>query len=272
LFKQSKVRSIKGLLFAAPVLSLGIFCAGAVHPALAAADCSSKSLAELRIILDVGHAPNSPGAISARGVREHQFNRNLAGRIHAKLIAAGLESSHLLLTEETGPAGFRTRIRKAEQLNGDFLLSIHHDSVNRKYLQKWRYQQRERYFSDKFSGYSIFVSKLNPQFPRSMQLATLLGDALRGQGLKFTNHHAEDIEGERRTLLDPDRGVYQYDGLAILRGVKMPAMLLEAGVIVNRDEEILLGSAEYQDKIADAVVDAVTKCSQIASGDARSAR
>jgi N-acetylmuramoyl-L-alanine amidase len=37
----------------------------------------------------------------------------------------------------------------------------------------------------------------------------------------------------------------------------MPAVLLEAGSIINRDEELLMGTPEHQAVIAAAVVDAV---------------
>jgi len=37
----------------------------------------------------------------------------------------------------------------------------------------------------------------------------------------------------------------------------MPAVLLEAGSIVNRDEELLLATPEYQSLISAAVTDAV---------------
>jgi len=37
----------------------------------------------------------------------------------------------------------------------------------------------------------------------------------------------------------------------------MPAVLVEAGVIVNRNEELLLRSADHQKKLASALVGAV---------------
>ena len=38
----------------------------------------------------------------------------------------------------------------------------------------------------------------------------------------------------RRILVDAEDGVYRYDQLIVLRQTKMPAVLLEAGSIVNR--------------------------------------
>ena len=53
---------------------------------------------------------------------------------------------------------------RANQLPADLFLSIHHDSVPTWLLEKWDYEGQERGFSDRFSGHSIFVSALNPEF------------------------------------------------------------------------------------------------------------
>ena len=42
----------------------------------------------------------------------------------------------------------------------------------------------------------------------------------------------------------------------------MPALLMEAGVIVNRDEEMALAQTATQQRIAAAVVSGVTACGQ----------
>ncbi|HEY2136487.1 MAG TPA: N-acetylmuramoyl-L-alanine amidase, partial [Xanthobacteraceae bacterium] len=49
----------------------------------------------------------------------------------------------------------------------------------------------------------------------------------------------------------------RYDQLIVLRHTRMPAVLLEAGSIVNRTEELLLATPEHQALISAAVVEAV---------------
>jgi hypothetical protein len=58
-------------------------------------------------------------------------------------------------------------------------------------------------------------------------------------------------------LLDKDLGVYRYDGLVVLSRTRSAAVLLEAGSIINRDEELLMGSPERQSAVSAAVLDAV---------------
>ena len=51
-------------------------------------------------------------------------------------------------------------------------------------------------------------------------------------------------------LLNKETGVYSYDELVVLRTTRMPAVLLEAGSIINRDEELKMDSPERQDIIS----------------------
>ena len=55
-------------------------------------------------------------------------------------------------------------------------------------------------------------------------------------------------------MLNKETGVYSYDELVVLRTTRMPAVLLEAGSIINRDEELKMDLRERQDIISSAVV------------------
>ena len=113
-------------------------------------------------------------------------------------------------------------------------------------------------FSDRFKGHSIFVSDGNLDPKDSLLFGSMLGQQLKARGLQYTPHYTESLMGRwRHTLLDADAGVYRYDTLFVLKKTQMPAVLLEAGSIVNRDEELALASPERQQLISAAVVDAV---------------
>jgi N-acetylmuramoyl-L-alanine amidase len=120
---------------------------------------------------------------------------------------------------------------------------------------------------------SIFVSSRNQFADQSVQFATLLGAELHMRGMTFTTHHAENIRGERRQILDRERGVYRYDQLIVLKNTKAPAVLLEAGVIVNRDEESVLSSPERQKLIGEAALAAAIRfCGATQEAQAREKR
>ena len=81
---------------------------------------------------------------------------------------------------------------------------------------------------------------------------------MKARGLRYTPHYTQAFMGHRRRdLLDAEAGVYRYDQLVVLKETRMPAVLLEAGSIINRDEELLLMTPERQSVISAAVTDAV---------------
>jgi N-acetylmuramoyl-L-alanine amidase len=145
-------------------------------------------------------------------------------------------------------------------MKADIFLAIHHDSVPDKFKEKWEFEGKKLEYSDRFSGYSLFVSKENPYFETSFQLARLIGQQLKGKGLKYADQYASPIMGRyRHDLLDKDVGVYRYDHLVVLMRTSMPAVLLEAGSIINRDEEVQMASPERQDMITASVATAFKK-------------
>lgn len=211
-----------------------------------------------RLILDVGHTPKAFGATSARGQHEFDFNLRLAKVIDEKLVAGGFDKTVLLVTESRHGRGLDQRVARANKTGADLYLSIHHDSVPDRFLEKWQFEGRPHIFSDRFKGHSIWVSHLNSNFAASLQFGKMLGQQLKTRGLQYTPHYTEKFMGSRqRQLLDSETGVYRYDQLIVLKDTHMPAVLLEAGSIINRDEELAMETPERQGLIAASVVDAV---------------
>jgi N-acetylmuramoyl-L-alanine amidase len=215
---------------------------------------------QFRVVLDVGHTAEFPGATSARGVPEYEFNLQLARLIQRHLRDAGFERTILLITGGEALKGLAKRVARANGAKADLLLSIHHDSVPEAFLKIWDFDGRHNRFSDQFKGHSIFISNDNPDRSGSLQFGRLLGRQLKARDLRYAPHYTEAFMGRRRReLVDAETGVYRYDQLVVLRATRMPAVLLEAGSIVNRDEELLMGSPEHQALIGAAVTDAVVE-------------
>jgi N-acetylmuramoyl-L-alanine amidase len=211
-----------------------------------------------RVVIDVGHTEQVPGAKSARGVPEFVFNLSLAKRIEQQLLAAGFPRSVLLVTEGPARKSLVDRVERANALAADLFLSIHHDSVPDQFLEKWEFEGEQHVFSDRFKGHSIFISDDNSDRAGSLLFARLLGAQLRKRGLQYTPHYTQSFMGHRqRLLIDAQTGVYRYDQLVVLRDTDMPAVLLEAGSIINREEELRMSSAEHQELVSAAVTDAV---------------
>jgi N-acetylmuramoyl-L-alanine amidase len=213
---------------------------------------------KFRIVLDVGHTAVSEGATSARNVAEFVFNLRLAQRIEQKLKSEGFPETRLLLTEGKARPGLVKRVAVANDLHANLFLSIHHDSVPNSLLENWEFEGKKSHFSDRFSGYSVYVSRGNPDFRTSLAFAELVGKEMKAQGLQYAQQYTQAIMGRyRHPLLNRETGVYSYDQLVVLRSTRMPAVLLEAGSIINRDEELKMDSPERRDIISGAVAAAV---------------
>src|SRR5436305_13801625 len=147
--------------------------------------------AKFRIVVDVGHTPESEGAISARNIAEFVFNRRLAQRIAEKLKAEGFAATRLLVTEGKSRASLVRRVAAANNLPANLFLSIHHDSVPNKFLEDWEFDGKKSHFSDRFSGYSVFVSRSNGDFKTSLWFAELVAKEMKAQGLKYAEQYTQ---------------------------------------------------------------------------------
>ena len=228
--------------------------------AVAAAPTEAQTIA-----VEVGHFDAKPGATSARGRAEFEFNRDLARDIAGALVQGGLVAR--LIGEDGRMARLSDRSRAAR--GAALLLSVHHDSVQPHFLQAWESGGVPQLFSDRYAGYSLFISRKNPAQGQSLACAAAIGAALRGAGFVHSPHHAERIAGEMKPYADRRNGVHFYDNLVVLKTAVQPALLIEAGVIVNRDEELHLADPRLRAAFAQAVAAGVGTC---LSGRAAAAR
>jgi len=227
-----------------------------VEPAAAPPDACQR--AKFRVVVDVGHTLDHPGADSARGIPEYAFNLQLAQDIKQALADAGFDNTVLLITAAAPWRGLVESAAYANAGHADLFISIHHDSVPDRLLQTWDYEGAQHVFNDDYPGYALFISNDNADRAGSLLFGHFLGKQLQARGLHYTPHYTLELMGHRRRqLLDAEAGVYRYDELIVLRMTHMPALLLEAGSIVNRQEELELGSPERRSLTSAAVAAAV---------------
>ena len=142
----------------------------------------------------------------------------------------------------------------------DLFISIHHDSVQPRFLSSWESGGEVFYYSDQFAGFSLFVSRLSSHTEASLRCASTIGAALRGKGFTPSRYHADPIVGENRPFADEANGVHYFDNLAVLKTASIPALLFEAGVIVNRDEELRMRDPAVRKRIVESIVAGAGAC------------
>lgn len=175
----------------------------------------SFKLKNLLICVDPGHGPDL-GAIGPTGLTEMEANLRLALALKNKLEKKG--ATVFLTRNGNYGASLAVRPKMAALLGADLLLSVHHNAIP--------------------DGVNPFKSRGSSTYyyhPQSRPLAVAIQKRLL-QKLKL-----------------PNFDLY-YDNLTLCRPPQMPAVLIEPAFIMHPEEEILIKSADYPDKVADAIV------------------
>jgi N-acetylmuramoyl-L-alanine amidase len=248
-----------------PFVILGLVFMLSGPPLSGNAEADDTLFAKPVVIIDAGHTNKMPGAMSITGKHEVEYNDNLASELADALTKAGFIP--ILTRKPNQEIKLEDRVAMANSYNALAILSIHHDSAQLEHLESTQQNGIKTYRTRKpISGYSIFVSKKNPQYINSYIFAKLLGHELLELGRKPSLHHAEPIHGEGRPLLDANLGIYQYDDLVVLKKPKIPAVLLEVGVIVDPLDEAYVTNSENQEAMVNALVVSISKFNTLKSG------
>ncbi len=206
----------------------------------------TRSVLAFDLMLDIGHTPTKYGALSANCEKEYNYNVALGSYLLKHLANHSRIKVSMMAEREIS---FQERYKSSTQK--DLFLSLHHDSVQERFIKRDKFRCPSSNYA---SGFSIFISRKNPYFKESLEYAKNFGEALLKQGLTPSLHHAEKISGENRELLDRKLGIYVFDDLKVLKNAKAPAILFEAGVIVNPTDEEAVKSDEYKSKIGKAIL------------------
>jgi N-acetylmuramoyl-L-alanine amidase len=198
------------------------------------------------VAVDVGHFAAEPGVISASGRPEFEYNLDLALEVKKELEKRQMNVR--LIGERGDYAVLHHRTRDAA--GAALFVSIHHDSVKEELLPQ----------ADRFSGFSLFISRGNPHLEQSLACASAIGAQMRAAGFTPSRYHADPVTGAPRPFADEANGVHYYDNLAVARTATMPSVLVEGGVIVNREEERRMRDPEVRRRIATAVAEGVRAC------------
>lgn len=217
-----------------------------------------SSVAKPVVIIDAGHTKKAPGTISITGRYEVEYNDALVAKIAGALAGAGFVP--VLTREPDQEIQLDERALVTGGYNAVAMLSIHHDSAQPVHLEAIEKNGKRVYRTrEPIAGYSIFVSKKNPQFDASFMLAAILGQELKKIGRKPSSHHSEPIQGEGRSWLDADLGIYRYDDLVVLKKAIIPAILFEVGVIVDQSDEAYVTGQDHQEAVVRAIVESFKK-------------
>lgn len=249
--QQSK-RAGRGPVSACPAIIAVFFLLLAVAPGPACA---------FRVLIDPGHDRQSPSVNGcACDVPEYVFNANLS-RLIADELRQSTDITVALTHDVEETISLRGRARMTQDF--DFLVSVHHDSAQNKYLQPVTINGTEKKCVVGPQGFCVYISQKNPYPEQSLLFARRLSLLMISKGFTPSIHHGEDIPGERHEMIAP--GVYYYDNLIVLKEAQCPAVLLEAAVLTNETDEAAAASPAFQQEVAAAVREALTSSAFLAA-------
>jgi N-acetylmuramoyl-L-alanine amidase len=175
----------------------------------------------MKIMLDAGHGYNTPGKRSPDGMREYDFNREVASE--AKVLLEkykGIIVYYAHSDERDVP--LKERTDKANRFGVDCYVSIHANA----YGTTW----------NNVRGIESFIYTTKPEEAFDL---------------------AEKVQKKLISVTGlPNRGVKTAD-FHVLRETKMTAILIECGFMTNREDCKLLRSAEYRKTCAEAIVQGI---------------
>jgi N-acetylmuramoyl-L-alanine amidase len=183
-------------------------------------DAPSPALRGLLVVIDPGHSPDT-GAIGPLGTQERVVNLAIARRLASHLELLGART--LLTRNDESGRGLYDRTLTATNANADVLISVH-----------------------------------NNAWPDGTDPATQLGYSVyyyRAESLDLAK--AIHAAYARDTQL-PDAGIFRED-FALARPTEQPSVLTESAFITWPDEEQLLLSPSFVDRIGATLADGLER-------------
>jgi N-acetylmuramoyl-L-alanine amidase len=201
------------------------------------------------IVLDAGHGGQDSGAVGVYG-REKQYTLDVVLRARALLLKAGFQVKMTRASDVFIPLEERSAF--ANKFPDALFISVHFNKSNT------------------YGGSGIETYALAPRGVPSMDEGSL-----RYSDFKLNPGNARDSENIAlaaaihsslcRHLPVPDRGIKRAR-FAVIRTIRIPGVLIEGGFVDSAYDARLIASAEYRQRIAQSILDAVSAYTRSVSG------
>ena len=228
------------------------------------------SLARIRkIVIDPGHGGYDPGTMGkSTGLREKDVNLDLAKRLGNLLKSEGVEVVYTRTTDRFIP--LQTRVDIANRSGADLFVSIHSNANRVRSMNGFEVYYVAPSVNDSSravtSARSVGIDLDNSDFAsHSLELKATLWDMIytfnRAESIELSHSICRVINNNCETKVIGVKAARYY----VLKGVRMPAVLIEVGFLSNSSEERMLKNAFYRQKIAESIMEGIGDYAQGAS-------
>ena len=199
-------------------------------------DASKDKNTKRSIFLDPGHGGSDSGAVSG-GVREKDLTLSVYNKVSSKLATLG----YTVLTSRNvdKDVDLVDRADQANKANADMLLSIHFNAGGRGIARGI-----ETYYYQATADRVPKINKENHNNPERLERSRKLANKVQQNLLYQTGAN--------------DRGVKRAS-FTVLRETSIPSILVELGFIDNPEERNKIKTNEYQERLANGIVDGIVE-------------
>jgi N-acetylmuramoyl-L-alanine amidase len=235
-----------------------------VPQVVVAAHAPRETGRDIVVAVDAGHGGDDPGASGLSGTQEKQITLAVARRLQARLERES--GMHAVLTRDSDQfVPLRDRASKARAAGADLFVSVHADAVRNREVEgasiyvlseRGASSEAARFLADRENKAAL---RGVPLQGKSDTLASVLVDLSQSAALGSSVEAATMVLNSLDSVGAIRKREVQYAGFAVLKSPDMPSMLVETAYISNPSEEKKLRSANYQDRLADAIAAGVVK-------------
>jgi len=218
-----------------------------------------------KVIVDAGHGGNDPGALGRTGLREKDVNLDIAKRLAVLLRAEGVNVIMTRSTDRFIPLD--TRVQITNNAKADLFVSIHSNANRTRSLNGFEVYCVAAGLNDskrvlataKTASLNLDGASFASQ---SLNLKAMLWDMLYTYDRAESIQLAKEVCKSVRSSIDVRVIGVKDARYEVLRGARMPAVLVETGFMSNPNEERMLKNGYYRQKIAESILEGVRDYAQ----------
>lgn len=190
------------------------------------------------IVVDAGHGGRDDGCSGSNGVKESEINLKIARILKDNLESLGIK---VVMTRSDSGGLYKSNVDNYKQSDMEERLKI--------------------------------ISNAKPDMVISIHQNAYSDTCTRGaqaffqEGDEVSKGFAESVQSQLISQLPSARREVSFGDYFVLKESKTPAVLIECGYLSNAEEEALLITSEYQNKVAYAIMCGVVKYFNLCGND-----
>jgi N-acetylmuramoyl-L-alanine amidase len=212
------------------------------------------------IVIDPGHGGDELGAQGPRGALEKEITLAVSRRLRT-LIESRLGMRVFLTREDDRTISHDDRSAFANNHHADLFLSIHANAAVRPNIKgaEVYYLSVERADAEARKRAEDAAVALPALGGGTRAIDLILWETAQSRYLEQSAALASAVQESLRARVEMSPRAVQQAPFRVLVGANMPSALVEIGYVSNPEQEQQLTSADYQNKVAEALLDAIIK-------------